>query len=121
MPSEDIKILEFNQYQKSEKEPLIIYAYLECLIERTDGCKNNPENSSATKVNVFHQVFQCLQYCNLKAWKISMICTKKLCESLREHTMERTNLKLLTNKLQKSYKNAENCYIYEEKIKDKTC
>ena len=46
---------------------------------------------------------------------------KKLCESLREHTMERTKLKLLTNKLQKSYKNAENCYTCEEKIKDKTC
>ena len=45
MPSEDSKILEFNQYQKSDKAPFIIYADLECLIEKTDGCKNNPENS----------------------------------------------------------------------------
>ena len=39
MPSEDTKILEFNQYQKSDKVPFIIYAYLECIIEKIDGCK----------------------------------------------------------------------------------
>ena len=33
MPSEDNKILEFNQYQKSDKAPFIIYPDLECLIE----------------------------------------------------------------------------------------
>ena len=44
MPSEDTKILEFNQYQKSDKAPFVIYADLECLIEKTDGCKNNSEN-----------------------------------------------------------------------------
>ena len=62
MLSEDTKILEFNQYQKSDKAPFIIYADLECIIEKTDGCKNNPENSSTTKVSEqIHQVFQCLQ------------------------------------------------------------
>ena len=45
MPSEDTKILEFNQYQKSDKSPFIIYADLECIIEKIDACKNNPENS----------------------------------------------------------------------------
>ena len=49
MPSEDTKILEFNQYQKSDKAPFIIYANLECIIEKIDGCRNNPENSSTTK------------------------------------------------------------------------
>ena len=51
MPSEDTKILEFNQYQKSDKAPFIIYADRECIIEKIDGCKHNPENSSATKVS----------------------------------------------------------------------
>ena len=51
MPSEDNKILEFNQYQKPDKVPFIIYADLECLIEQTDRCKNNPENLSTTKVS----------------------------------------------------------------------
>ena len=43
LPFEDTKILEFNQYQKSDKAPFIINADLECIIERIDGCKNNPE------------------------------------------------------------------------------
>ena len=49
MPSEDTKI--FNQYQKSDKIPFIIYADFECLIEKIDGCKNNPENSYTIKVS----------------------------------------------------------------------
>ena len=46
MPSEDTKIWEFNQYQKSDKAPFIIYADLECLIEEIGGCKNNPGKTS---------------------------------------------------------------------------
>ena len=44
MHSEDTKILEFNQHQKSDKAPFIIYADAECLIEEIDRCKNNTEN-----------------------------------------------------------------------------
>ena len=51
MPSEDTKILEFNQYQKSDKSLFIIYADHECLIEKIDGCKNNLQHSFTTKVN----------------------------------------------------------------------
>ena len=38
MTSEDTKILEFDQYQKSDKPPFIIYEDLECIIEKVDGC-----------------------------------------------------------------------------------
>ena len=72
MSSEDTKILEFNQYQKFDKTPFIIYAYLEFIIEMIDGCKNNPENSSTTQVSE-HQVCQCLQYLRLEAKKTSMV------------------------------------------------
>ena len=41
MPCEDIKILQFSQYQKYDKLPFVIYAGLECLIEKNDGCKSN--------------------------------------------------------------------------------
>ena len=51
MPSEDTKILEFNQCQKFDKAPFTIYADLECIIEETDGCKNNPESSFTAKVS----------------------------------------------------------------------
>ena len=44
MPSEDTKILELNQYKKSDKVPFIIYSVLQCLIEKIGWCKNNPEN-----------------------------------------------------------------------------
>ena len=50
MPSEDIKILEFYQQQKSDKAPFFIYADLECLVEKIGGRKNNSENSFTAKV-----------------------------------------------------------------------
>ena len=51
MSSKDTKILEFNQYQKFHKAPFIINADLKCVIKKIDGCKDNPENSSSTKVS----------------------------------------------------------------------
>ena len=36
MPSEDTKILGFNQNQNHGKTPFIIYEDLQCIIERTD-------------------------------------------------------------------------------------
>ena len=53
MPSEDIKILQFDQFQKFDKAPFITYAVLECIIEKIDVCKNNPEHSSTTKVGKY--------------------------------------------------------------------
>ena len=50
-PYEETKIYEFNQFQKSNKVPVIIYVNLECLIEKIDRCKIDPENSSTTKVS----------------------------------------------------------------------
>ena len=51
MPSEDSKILEFNEYQKYDKAPFIIYADLECLIRKIDRCKSNSQNSLMTKLS----------------------------------------------------------------------
>ena len=42
-------MLEFNQYMKSDKMPHI-YAHVESLNKKIDGCVNNPENSSTTKI-----------------------------------------------------------------------
>ena len=50
MASEDIKIIQFNQFQIHDNATFTIYADLECLIEKIDEYKNNPENSSTTKV-----------------------------------------------------------------------
>ena len=46
-----IFVLEFNQYQKFDKAPFIINAYLECWIEKIDECENNAEISSTAKIS----------------------------------------------------------------------
>ena len=51
MPSEDYKILKFHQYRKSYKALFIIYADLEYLIGKIDGCKTSSEESSIPKVS----------------------------------------------------------------------
>ena len=43
MTSDDTKILKFNQYRKSDKAPFLIHADIECLLEKIDECKKNPE------------------------------------------------------------------------------
>ena len=77
MPSKDLEILEFNLYQKAVKALFIIYADLECIIEKTDGCKNIPENSSATKVSEHVSWgFSMSAILSSKTLKIRMMYTK---------------------------------------------
>ena len=123
MSPEDTKILQFNQYHKSDKVPFVIYADLESLIEKTDGCKNNPENSSTTKAGQHippgFSMFTISSFKSIEnkhdvyGGKDRM---KKFCESLREDAMEMVKFKkkkinLLTNEQQKSYANSKICYI----------
>ena len=51
MPEEYNKALKYNEGEKSMKSPFIIYADLECLLEKMNTCHNNPEKSSTTKTN----------------------------------------------------------------------
>ena len=51
MPEECNKILKYNEGDKSMRVPFIIYADLECLLEKMNTCHNNPEKSSTTKTN----------------------------------------------------------------------
>ena len=72
MPKEDNKVLKYNHGEKSMKVPFIIYADLECLLEKMSTCHNNPEKSSATKkVNIKLLVIHCLQHVHLMLQKIS--------------------------------------------------
>ena len=45
MPNDDNKILKYNHRKKSFKAPFMIYADLECLLEKMHSCQNNPEKS----------------------------------------------------------------------------
>ena len=51
MPNEDNKIIKYNQGEKSIKSPFIVYADLECLLEKMSTCYNNPKESSTTEIN----------------------------------------------------------------------
>ena len=110
MPSEDTKRIEFNQYPKL---PFIIYAGLECLIEKIDGVTLILRNYLWQKwVSIFHQVFQYLQYHLKTSFKHDLWrdkdYMKTICESLREHAMKVINckkkkMKLLTENQQELY------------------
>ena len=100
MSSEDTTKLEFNQYQKSDKSPVIIYADLECLIENIDECTNNPGNSSTTKLGEHIPLgFSMSTISSLKSIENKhdayrgTNCMKKFCEYLRKHAMEIINFK----------------------------
>ena len=106
MPSEDTKILEFNQYRKFDQAPFVIYTDLGCLIEKIDGYKNNPENSSSTKVS--EHIPSGFSTSTISSFKKieskhdvyrGKDCMKKFCESLREHAMKIINFKKKKNEV----------------------
>ena len=43
MPEEDSKILRYNHGEKSMRALFVIYADLECLLEKISICRNNPK------------------------------------------------------------------------------
>ena len=49
MPNEDNKILKYNYGEKTLKAPLIIYADLECLLEKMHSSQNSFEKSYIEK------------------------------------------------------------------------
>ena len=92
MASEKDNISGFNQYMKSDKVLYIIYADTESLIKKKDGCVNNPEKSSTTKIG---EHIPC-GYSMSTIWGFDHSedkhtfyhgkdCMKKFCASLREH------------------------------------
>ena len=100
MSSEDTKMLEFNQYKKSDKAPFVIYAHVECIIEKIIGCKNNPENSSKAKVS--EHIPSGFSISTISSFRSienkhdiyrGNNCTNKFCEILRELSVKIINLK----------------------------
>ena len=51
MPTKDNNTTKYNNGEKSMKLPFVIYADLECLLEKMSTCINNPNKSSTTKIN----------------------------------------------------------------------
>ena len=72
-------ISEFNQHMKSDKMSYIIYVDMESLIKKTEGCSNNAENSSTTKIGEHTSK----GYSKSKIWAFDHM--KMFCESWRKH------------------------------------
>ena len=91
MPNEDNKIIKYNQGKKSIKLPFIIYADLECLLEKISTCYNNPEESSTTEINKHTPSgYSLFTHCSFDKTKNKLgyyrdkECMKKFCKNLRE-------------------------------------
>ena len=128
MPTKNNNIIKYNHGEKSMKLPLVIYADLECLLEKMSTCINNPNESSTTKINK-HQPsgYSIFTHCSLDESKNkrnyyrSKDFMKKFSKDLREHASniinyENKNMIPLTTE-EKIYHNKQKiCYICKKEF-----
>ena len=92
MSNEGNKIIKHNQGEKAVKSSFIIYADLECLLEKISTCHNDPEESSTTDINKHTPSgYSLFTHCSFAKTKNKLDyyrhedCMKKFCKDLREH------------------------------------
>ena len=93
MPTKDNNIIKYNQREKSIKLPFVVYADLECLLEKMSTCQNNPNESSTTEINKhIASGYSLSTHCSFKLDHYrSKDCMKKFCKDLREHATKIIN------------------------------
>ena len=99
MPTKDNNIIRYNQGEKSIKLPFVIYADLECLLEKMSVCQNNPNESSTTEINNKHTPsgYSIFTHCSFDQTRNKLNhyrgkdCMKKFCKDLREHATKIIN------------------------------
>ena len=98
MPNKDNNIIKYNQGEKSIKLPFVLYADLECLLEKMNTCYNNPEKSSTAEINKYtpsgyllftHYSFDKTK--NKLDYYRGKDCMKKFCKDLRKHAAKIIN------------------------------
>ena len=125
----DTKILKFNQYRKSDKAPFIVYADLASLIERIDGCKNNPGKLFTAKVSKYFlscfsmSIISFKEIQNKHDINRDRDCLKKFCESLRNYAMniihfEKQKIGVI-NKISRKYMKMQLFVVFVTKFDDK--
>ena len=128
MPTKTNNIIKYNHGEKSMKLPFLIYADLECLLEKMSTCINNPNQSSTTKINK-HVPSGCsiFTYSSFDESKNKLNyyrkddCMSKFCKDLREHitkiiNYEKKKMIPLTTK-EKIYHNKQKiCYICKKEF-----
>ena len=123
MPTKGNNIIKYNHGEKSMKLPLVIYANLECLLEKMSTCQNNPNKSCTTKINKHTPLgYSLFTHCSLDESKNKLNyyrgdgCMKIFCKNLREHATkiinyEKKKMIPLTTK-EEIYQNKQKiCYI----------
>ena len=91
MSNKDNNALKYNSGEKYMRVLFILYVDMECLLE-ISRCRNNPNESSAVKINEHTPPgYSLLTYCSLDNTKdrpsyyIGQVCMKMLCKDLKEH------------------------------------
>ena len=128
MPTKDNNIIKYNQGEKSIKLPFIVYADLECLLEKMSTCYNTSEESSTTKINKYTPSgYSIFTHCSFDKSKNKLKyyrgedCITKFCKDLREHATkiinyEKKDLIPLTKKEEENYNNQKGCYICKKEF-----
>ena len=117
MPTKDNNTIKYNHGEKSIKLPFVVYADLECLLEKISTCYNNPEESSTTKINKHtpsgYSIFTRCSFDKSNS-KLNYYrgedCMTKFCKDLREHATkiinyEKKDMIPLTKKEEETYNN----------------
>ena len=98
MPTKHTNTIKYNQGEKSIKLPFVVYADLECLLEKMSTCYNNPEKSLTTKINKnTPSGYSLFTHCLFDKTKNKLDyyrgedCMKKFCKDLREHATKIIN------------------------------
>ena len=123
MPTKDNNIIKYNHGEKSMKVPFVIYAELECLLEKISTCINNPNESSTTKINKHtpssYSIFTSCSF-NESKNKLNYYrgkdSTKKFCKDLKVHATriinyEKKKIIPLTKEEKINYNDQKICYI----------
>ena len=128
MPTKDNNTIKYNQGEISIKLPFVVYADLECLLEKMSTCYNNPEESSTTKINKHTPSgYSIFTHCSFDKSKTKLNyyrgedCMTKSCKDLREHATkiinyEKKDMIPLTKKEEKNHNNQKVCYICKKEF-----
>ena len=128
MPKEHNKIKKYNQGEKSIRSPFIIYADLECLLEKINTCYSNLEKSLTTEINKhIPSGYSLFTNCSFDKTKNKLDyyrgdnCMEKFCKDLRERATktinhEKTEIIPLTRKKEKKHNKQEVCYICKKEL-----
>ena len=98
MPTKNNNIIKYNHGEKSIKLPFVIYADLECLLEKMSTCINNSNESSTTKINKHTPSgYSIFTHCSFDKSKHKLNyyrgkdCMKRFSKGLREHVSKIIN------------------------------